>query len=1012
MSLLDRFRGQPGWQHGDPSVRVSAVDDLESDAQDLLTEIANEDTDPGVRLAAVTRLSDPAAIGRVAQADPDDDVRDEATAILRAMAVDAAGADADVAAVALSGLSAARDLGEVARTARLEAISRAALDRLDSQKAIGAVARRSSHPSVRLAALDRLEDREELTAVTVKSDHRDIALAAFERLDLAGPKDRDLLKTIAVRARTKPVSRRAKAALTTLETQPVPPTPAELRQQLCERIEALADTNGWDAVSEGLGDAEREWQSLAEPSDAPGSPAADDDDDEGRADVAEPERQTPDAIDDRWARAVARLREHLARLDLARSEAGRRRQARTEALAARAALCDRVARLVADETQDAAARMVEVANTRAEWVALPGLPPAGDETDDGAQSGVERRFAELVASAERQVERQRTATGRLARLTELAAALETVSEGKDLDDLTTRWKGPHAEWVELVRASTAQEVADLVPRVEVAETKRAERLAAAREERRRREQANLAKQQGRCDEFERALADENLDLKEAERWLRLTRSLLGNLGRLPTREDRDTLTKRVRDAQSALTGRLRELRDLVEWKQWANIGIQAALCQRLEALAAVEDDAALAHEFREIMVAWRQASDVPRGEGDEHWQRFKAAHDAVHPRAAAYLVKQDGLRQEHLEQKVALCVEAERLAESTDWIKTAQRMTELQEQWKQVGSTTRKQEREVWNRFRAACGRFFKRRRDDLAERKQVWAKNAQLKEELCGKAEALAEETDLDAAKEAVRRLQADWKRVGPVRRTRSDALWQRFRAGCDHVYSRAQEAVDAEFAEQITARAAVCERLEMLVPESDEAGAEPPPDLAETVATVRAEWRQLPPIPRPPERSLTARFETAVTRVVGRYPAAFGGTELDPAPHLAALERLCEQVEALREDVPESRPGERSPAEILATQLREALASNTMGARVDPEAKRRAEADTVKRLQADRRALGLVPGETGQQLSDRFRAACDHVLQQDPPSAPARGSRTRGDGASGRRTRPSGDSGSADST
>ena len=155
---------------------------------------------------------------------------------------------------------------------------------------------------------------------------------------------------------------------------------------------------------------------------------------------------------------------------------------------------------------------------------------------------------------------------------------------------------------------------------------------------------------------------------------------------------------------------MRELRGLAEWKRWANLGVQAALCRRLEALAAVDDDAVVAKESQQILVEWREASDVSRGEGEALWQQFKTAHDAIHPRVEAYLATQEALREKHLEQKVALCEEAERLAESTDWLKTAKRITELQEQWKQIGSATRKRERETWNRFRAACGRFFHRR--------------------------------------------------------------------------------------------------------------------------------------------------------------------------------------------------------------------------------------------------------------------------------------------------------------
>ncbi len=1075
MSLLDRLRGQPGWRHEDPSVRAAAVDDLESDAQDLFEAIASEDADPGVRLAALARLSDPAAIGRVARTDADAQVRDEAVSTLRALAVEAA--DPDAGEAALAGLSEARDLAEVARSARSEPVSRSALTRLESQKAIGAVARRSAHRGVREAALARLDARDELVAVAVKTDHREVALAAFDRLAPLAPADRDHLRAIAVRARTKPVSRRAKTALAELDARPVPPTPDELRRrrgELCERVEALAEAQEWETVRAGIDEAERDWRAIeaggtppsaaeapgegaapsvaeapgegAAPSaaEAPGegaAPSAAEAPGEGAAPSAAEapgegeapaggEGETPAAdaaVAERWRSALAAGLDHLARLDAARQAADRRRRLRGDALAARAALCDRLAALAADDARDADALAAELEVVRAEWTALPEMPAADGEgaaggagagrdsaastlpempaadgggaagdgrAGQGAPAQVERRFADLVAAAGRQVDRRRAAAARVARLTALVDTLEAVSATPDVEKLTTGWKEPHREWTALVRESTAAEVADLAARAAAAEQKRGDRLIAAREARRRREQANLAKQQARCDEIERALADEQLELKDAEHFLRLTRSLLGNLGRLPGRQDRETLTNRLRAAQTGLTGRVRELRGLVEWKQWANVGVQAALCQRLEALAAggEEDDEAFAREFRGIMNEWRQASDVARDEENDVWRRFKAAHDAAYPRFEAHQAAQDAGRRENLAKKVALCEEAERLAESTAWIEVAQRMTELQEQWKQVGAATRKAEREVWNRFRAACGHFFRRRRQDLAERKQVWSKNAQLKEELCAKAEALAESADLEAAKAAVRQLQDEWKTVGPVRRSRSETLWNRFRAACDQVYARAR---DAPWAENIRARAALCERLEALAP--DGGGAEPPPDLAPIVEAARGEWRALEPIPRPQERSLTTRFDTVLSRLVDRFPGAFAGTDLDPARNAPALERLCERVEALVREEDGAPADARSPSEILAARLREALASNTMGARADAEARRREDAETVKRLQAERRGLGAVPGEAGRRLSERFRAACDRYFQLNPlPPPPAAGGKPRRGGSS----------------
>src|SRR4029079_13767050 len=101
----------------------------------------------------------------------------------------------------------------------------------------------------------------------------------------------------------------------------------------------------------------------------------------------------------------------------------------------------------------------------------------------------------------------------------------------------------------------------------------------------------------------------------------------------------------------------------------------------------------------------------------------------------------------------------------------------LQTEWKGIGPVSRGQEKAIWERFRTACDRFFTRRHTDLAQRKALWAENLAKKEALCVKAEALAESSDWEPAAAAIKQLQAEWKTIGAVKKTRSEAIWQRFR-------------------------------------------------------------------------------------------------------------------------------------------------------------------------------------------------------------------------------------------
>jgi exonuclease SbcC len=122
---------------------------------------------------------------------------------------------------------------------------------------------------------------------------------------------------------------------------------------------------------------------------------------------------------------------------------------------------------------------------------------------------------------------------------------------------------------------------------------------------------------------------------------------------------------------------VQELRDVADWQRWANIGIQEQLCEKMEALKAVEDPEEIAKHVRDLQEQWRQAADVPRAQGEALWRRFKAAHDAAWARCEAHFAAQAEARAANLAMKVALCERAESLADSTRWIQTADEIKKL-----------------------------------------------------------------------------------------------------------------------------------------------------------------------------------------------------------------------------------------------------------------------------------------------------------------------------------------------
>jgi hypothetical protein len=576
---------------------------------------------------------------------------------------------------------------------------------------------------------------------------------------------------------------------------------------------------------------------------------------------------------------------------------------------------------------------------------------------------------------------------RLSRLGQLLDGAEKVLAATDLPDARTRWNALRRDWTALTAGMTLDEpaalrVADLEHRIDV-------RDASLREARSRQQHDNLGRLQALCEAMEKVAQGEHLSLRDAEHALRETRTALDAPGPLPSRQDQQAIVARLKGIQSLIFPRVQDLREADGWERWANAGVQETLITRLEALREQPDAAVVARQLRLVQDEWHKVRAVPREKGRELWQRYKIIEGELRLRCESFFEQMASERVENLRQKEALCAQVEALADSTDWIRTAETIKSIQAQWKTLGPVTPGHEKAVWERFRAACDRFFTRRKTDLTERKTVWLANLKKKEAICAEVEALGDTTDWDHALAEVKRIQAEWRLVGPVKRSRSEALLARFHAAGEKFFDRYAHRNDLELAQQIAARELVCVELESLLTPPEGGQAAPDEGFGKKVLALKRQWDQAPVLAKAQGEPLAERFATALAATIGAHPDAFKGTELDPEAARKRMEQLCQIVEGFAGE--EKAAEQLSPAAILATQLREALAANTIGGRADDEARWRNGAEEVRKAQAGWRRLGPVPDAVGREMEDRFQRACNRFFRQleqrrRPSSAPSR--------------------------
>ena len=289
-----------------------------------------------------------------------------------------------------------------------------------------------------------------------------------------------------------------------------------------------------------------------------------------------------------------------------------------------------------------------------------------------------------------------------------------------------------------------------------------DRRAAKHAAEERRKQQNLRDIAALCSKLEGLSGSEVPSRRGVERLLQEAAEALSRLGPLPSLENPDIWRQRLSAAHEGLSRRLGEYEDAEQWRLWSNAQAQERLIQRAEELLACSDLRRVLKEVAELQQAWEPVAAAPRDQSQALWDRFRTARDELRRRGGEYLA-------DNLKKKQALCEEVERRAESSDWERTAADIRRLQAEWKQIGPVLQRHSKPLWARFRAPCNRFFERReaqREAMGKERQT---NAAAKAALCEKAEALADSTDWEEAAAEIKRLQAEWKQIGPVPRDQS---------------------------------------------------------------------------------------------------------------------------------------------------------------------------------------------------------------------------------------------------
>ena len=341
----------------------------------------------------------------------------------------------------------------------------------------------------------------------------------------------------------------------------------------------------------------------------------------------------------------------------------------------------------------------------------------------------------------------------------------------------------------------------------------------------------------------------------------------------------------------------RELRDL-DFKK--NLEAKEEFCQLAEKLAENENVIEAFRELQKLHEQWKEFGPVAKEFREQIWDRFKAATATVNKRYQAYFEAIKEVHADNLAKKTALCEKVEEIAErevtdSNQWNAFSKEIEDIQKEWRTIGFASKKENQKVYDRFRAACDKFFSRKREFYNEYKDNINANLDKKVAICEMAEALKNSTEWKKTAEKLIELQQQWKEIGAVPRKKSEQLWKRFRAACDEFFAERDKNAKPEndFYGNLKAKQALIEEIKAYELKHDASD-------AEAMKAFQAKWNEIGFVPFKEKDNVAQAYKAALAQKFPRPSRNAQHRNARPArPQLSEKDRLIQKYHALEQDI-----------------------------------------------------------------------------------------------------------------
>lgn len=264
---------------------------------------------------------------------------------------------------------------------------------------------------------------------------------------------------------------------------------------------------------------------------------------------------------------------------------------------------------------------------------------------------------------------------------------------------------------------------------------------------------------------------------------------------------------------------------------------------------------------QQLQQDFKAIGEVPSENDTEVWKSYQVAVERFYDLLKMNKELRDYDFKKNLEQKQALCAEAEALDEEADIVDAFKKLQQLHTSWREIGPVSKEIREELWTRFKNASAVINKKYQSFFEERKANEKKNAEGKEALCVKIEAISTDNlktyaAWDEATKAIIGLQEEWKKLGFASRKVNTELFARFRKSCDEFFAKKADffkRMKDELAANLAKKIELCEKAEALKDSTEWK------KTTDALIALQKEWKTVGPVVKKHSDAVWKRFIAA---------------------------------------------------------------------------------------------------------------------------------------------------------